>query len=142
MPEGFREKKYEAGTDDLIILKLLNKCGFMFSQRELNSALDICVPGGVHLIEEVKSGKVVSMMMSRHLASEEFPFGGRIDWLVTDGEYRGLGLGKSAAKLAANLLISRGYKNIWVTTQIFRANALNIFLDIGFLPTKKNSQIL
>lgn len=119
------------------IVELLNKCGFSFSLSRLDEALQICIPGGVHLVEHIESGRLVSMMMSRHLSSPEFPFGGRIDWLATDPDHRGKGLGKLSAAMATNHLIQHGYQNIWVTTQPFRSIAINIFVSLGFIPTAR-----
>ena len=116
---------------------LLKNGEFEFTDRLLKEAFKLCVPGGVHLIIYEQTNEIVSMMMSRHISSDEFGFGGRIDWLTTALNHRGLALGEIAAKLATKHLISLGYKNIWVTTQLFRVNALKIFLKIGFRPKRE-----
>jgi len=74
------------------------------------------------------------MMMARHLASNDHPFGGRIDWLATHPKHRGLGLGKISASSATLRLQQAGYDDIWVTTDDERIGALKIFHSIGFRP--------
>ena len=137
LPPGYKIKSY-VPSDDNNILILLKNGEFEFTDRLLKEALKLCVPGGVHLIIYEQTNEIVSIMMSRHISSDEFNFGGRIDWLTTAINHRGLGLGEIAAKLAIKHLISLGYKNIWVTTQLFRINALKIFLKIGFRPKSES----
>ena len=69
----------------------------------------------------------------KNLSNNDFPFSGRIDWLVTDPDYRRFGLGKVSASMALNKLLERGYKSIWVTTQSHRIGALKIFENLGFI---------
>ncbi len=137
LPPGYNIKSYEPNDDNNILL-LLKQGEFEFSERLFKEALKLCVPEGVHLIIHEQTNEICSMMMSRHISSDEFNFGGRIDWLTTALNHRGLGLGEIAAKLATKHLISLGYKNIWVTTQLFRKNALKIFLKIGFRPKRES----
>lgn len=136
LPEGYGSKNYSC-SDNQRIVALLNKAGFGFTPKRITEALSYCIPGGVHLIQHENTGTLVSMMMSRHLASEEFEFGGRIDWLATDPDHRGKGLGEISAMMATRHLIDRGYTNIYVTTQPSRPAALKIFLKIGYQPTRR-----
>lgn len=117
---------------DSEIIGLLASCGFHFKQRQFQRALELCIPNGVHLIASSSSGVIVGMMMSRHLSTSRFPFGGRIDWLATHPLHRGRGLGRWCAFLATNHLLQRGYTNIWVTTQPTRPHAISIFTSLGF----------
>ncbi len=138
-PVNYQYKVYDENCNDQI-LKLFDESGFHFSHHTLQDILSYCVPGGVHLIEDVLTGEIVAIMMSRHLSCSEFPFGGRIDWLATSTTHRGKGLGTLAAILATKHLINLGYKNIWVTTQSIRPFAIKIFTSVGYIPTKKTEQ--
>lgn len=133
IPRGYRRKPYGIQQNGAM-LYLLKQCGFPFSFGGLREALALCIPDGVHLIEHAKTGRLVAMMMSRHLSISPFPFGGRIDWLATAPAHRGRGLGLAAASLATNQLLRRGYQNIWVTTQPSRRAAIRIFISMGFVP--------
>ena len=135
-PSGYHPRTY-TGNDNDEIVELFNQCGFHFSDVRLAEALNMCIPDGVHLIEHTETGRLVSIMMSRHLPSKEFPFGGRIDWLATDQNHRGKGLGRLSAAMATKHLIERGYTNVWVTTQPYRLPAIRIFNSLGFVPTQK-----
>ena len=122
-------------TDNQEIKNLLYICGFSFSTRKLEEALHLCIPQGVHLIESCADRRIVSLMMSRHISNQEFPFGGRIDWLATLPTHRSRGLGRASIAIATNHLINSGYKNIWVTTQPRRLNAIKLFTLSGYSPT-------
>lgn len=136
LANGYRIREFEESAKPEL-LRLFEKCGFDFSPPRLDEALDICLPGGVFLIEDSESGTLVSTMMARHLSSPEFPFGGRIDWLATDPKHRGNGLGRLSASMATNHLIRIGYQNIWVTTHQHRLEAIKIFTSLGFVPTER-----
>ncbi len=130
-PKGYAYKDFDIGQRERILI-LMRKAGFNFFLNDLDEIINKCIPGGIHLIEEIDSGNLVSMMMSRHLGTRKFLFGGRIDWLVTDPEHQGKKLGTLSASLAINHLIDRGYENIWVTTQLSRPAAIKIFTSLGF----------
>jgi len=136
MPAGYRLRKFQS-SDKVELISLFDRCSFNFSLDSLDRTLELCLPGGVFLVEHCESGALVSTMMARHLASPEFPFGGRIDWLACDLRHRGKGLGRLAATLATNHLIRLGYQNIWVTTQPHRLDAIKIFTSLGFMPTER-----
>ncbi len=136
LPDGYRVREFKE-SDKVELVRLFEKCSFDFSLDRLEEVLGICLPGGVFLVEHAGSGTLVSTMMARHLSSREFSFGGRIDWLASDPNYRGKGLGRLSAILATNHLIRLGYRNIWVTTQPNRLDAITIFTSIGFVPTER-----
>ena len=137
LPKSYQVRTYNE-TDNLEILNVLYTCGFSFSTRQLEEALHFCIPQGIHLIESCVDHAIVSLMMSRHISNQEFPFGGRIDWLATSPTHRSRGLGRASIALATNHLINSGYKNIWVTTQPRRLNAIKLFTLSGYSPTPNN----
>jgi GNAT superfamily N-acetyltransferase len=132
IPDGFRISDYTP-KKNFSINYLYRKAGLPLTKKQFNEALYLCIPGGIHLIENIESKEIVSIMMSRHLSNDDFPFGGRIDWLATDPDYRGLGLGRISATMALNKLLERGYQSIWVTTQSHRQDAIKIFETLGFI---------
>ena len=73
-------------------------------------------------------------MMARHINSNGRLFSGRIDWLATDPDFTGLGLGTVSAASAARRLQDAGYDDIWVTTDDHRLGAIKVFYKIGFRP--------
>ena len=88
-------------------------------------------------LEHIDTKFIVATMMARHVAIEDYPFGGRIDCLATDPNHRKLGLGTICATAATKRLLDGGYENIWVTTDDERIGAIKIFLSIGFKPVEK-----
>ena len=51
-----------------------------------NVLLLLCLPNGCYLIEHKFTKSIVATMMARHLATENYPFGGRINWLATESK--------------------------------------------------------
>jgi len=128
---GYQTNPYTK-SDDSAIMKLYKSAGFDFSRTSLLEALHLCIPGGIRLVQHVASEKIVAIMMYRHVSSRIILFGGRIDWLATDPKHAGRGLGKLAATLATNHLISRKFENIWVTTHQSRPVAIKKFKSLGY----------
>ena len=132
-PEGYRLRVLTASEEEPL-RALLKKAGFSLNRHQLCSALSICLPRGCFVAEHEATGQFVATMMARHLATSDYPFGGRIDWLATDPEHRKRGLANICARSATRRLIESGYENIWVTTDDWRIEALKIFMGIGFRP--------
>jgi mycothiol synthase len=124
-------------NDTLGLMNLFANAGFIFNNKQLEEILSACLPQGCFVVEHIETNVLVSTMMARHMSSPEHPFGGRIDWLATDPEHQGKGLGNICARSATSHLLKLGYSNIWVTTDFKRIAALKIFLSIGFEPVIK-----
>jgi ribosomal protein S18 acetylase RimI-like enzyme len=139
IPSGYQVLPFE-DKDFGDLLTLIKASGFGFTRSMLVDALQLCLPSGVFLVRHSESNALVSSMMARHLSTPEFLFGGRIDWLITDPAHRGQGLGKLSATLATNHLIKLGYRNIWVTTNPHRLDAIRIFTSLGYEPTPQTVQ--
>jgi N-acetylglutamate synthase-like GNAT family acetyltransferase len=131
LPTGYEEKSF-CNSDYPALLELYRKCGFQFNLKSLRQAIVLCIPDGVNLIVTKTDGKIVAVMMARHLPFFDTVSCGRIDWLAVDPCVRGIGLGRLAATMATNSLLRAGYATIWVTTQSKRSDALKIFEAIGF----------
>ncbi|MDC0586486.1 GNAT family N-acetyltransferase [Gammaproteobacteria bacterium] len=132
LPLGFQLRTYKE-EDEVAVITLLSRAGINLSSEELRIAFETCLPEGCFLVEEER-GNVVSMMMARHINSNGELFSGRIDWLATDPDFTGLGLGTVSASSAAKRLKDAGYNDIWVTTDDHRLGAIKIFYKIGFRP--------
>lgn len=139
IPRGFVVRQFLLPDFNKLLL-LFRKCGFSITEKQLEQTFFYCLPEGIFIVENQKTFELSSAMMARHYPSSEFMFGGRIDWLLTDPEYRGQGLGTLAASLATNHLIKLGYKNIYVTTQLNKKSAIKIFMKLGYKPTDNTIQ--
>lgn len=138
LAEGYMLRVFKAGDEEKLA-KLFSAAGFHFSSNELLALFMACLPAGCFVVEHLESKDLVATMMARHHSSEDYPFGGRIDWLATNPDHRNKGLGSVCASAATQRLLEAGYTNIWVTTDDFRLGAIKIFLGIGFQPVKKNN---
>ncbi len=132
LPDGYTLRLYKPG-DESQIVSLLNSSEISFNVDQLINALSICLPNGCYLIEHISTKSIVATMMARHLATENYPFGGRIDWLATDPSHRKLGLGTICASAATKRLLDGGYENIWVNTD-HRIGTFKVYYRIGFRP--------
>jgi len=132
MPAGFKLVAYTPEKETKLN-NLLERAGIYLSKKELNIALTSCLPNGCFIIED-DHGNAISTMMGRHINSNGKLFSGRIDWLATDPDFNGLGLGTISASAAAKRLQDAGYDDIWVTTMDDRLGAIKIFYKIGFRP--------
>lgn len=132
LPKGFRLTVYSPEKESGLY-NLLNRAGIGLSKDELRMALTTCLPDGCFIVED-DSGNVISSMMARHINSNDRLFSGRIDWLATDPDFNGLGLGTISASAAAKRLQDAGYDDIWVTTDDHRLGAVKVFYNIGFRP--------
>jgi mycothiol synthase len=141
IPLGFTLRNFEK-NDEYELIELFASSGFEFTFKQVDEILASCLPNGCFIIEESATKKMAATMMARHLSSPNYPFGGRIDWLVTDPKFRANGLGNICARCATDHLLKLGYENIWVTTDDDRIAALKIFLKMGFKPViKRDSEI-
>ncbi len=132
LPSTFKLRTYKEVDEDAVV-NLLNRVGINLSSKELRIAFETCLPEGCFLVED-EGENVVSMMMARHINSNGRLFSGRIDWLATDPDFTGLGLGTVSASSAARRLQDAGYDDIWVTTDDHRLGAIKVFYKIGFRP--------
>ncbi len=132
LPSTFKLRTYKEVDEDAVV-NLLNRVNINLSSKELSIAFETCLPAGCFLVED-EGENIVSMMMARHINSNGRLFSGRIDWLATDPDFTGLGLGTVSASSAARRLQDAGYDDIWVTTDDHRLGAIKVFYKIGFRP--------
>ena len=97
LPSTFKLRTYKEVDEDAVV-NLLNRVGINLSSKELSIAFETCLSEGCFLVED-EGENVVSMMMARHINSNGRLFSGRIDWLATDPDFTGLGLGTVSATL-------------------------------------------
>ena len=59
---------------------------------------------------------------------------GRVDYVVSRPEHRGLGLGRVVCTEVVRFLIERGYANVVLYTDDWRLPAIGLYLSMGFEP--------
>ncbi len=59
---------------------------------------------------------------------------GRVDFVTSLPEYRGLGLGRLVCSEVARYLVDRGYSRVILFTDDWRLPAISLYLSMGFEP--------
>ena len=65
---------------------------------------------------------------------EGTPEVGRVDFVVSRPEYRGLGLGRVVCTEVVRVLIEKGYASVVLYTDDWRLPAIGLYLSMGFEP--------
>lgn len=88
-------------------------------------------PKGVFLI--LKKGKPVATAFA-WLDTPEERTTGRLHWVGCDEAHRGKGLGRAVVVAVLNYLKVKGLTRATLGTQTFRLPAIQLYLDLGFVP--------
>ena len=59
---------------------------------------------------------------------------GRVDFVVSRPEFRGLGLGRAVCTEVVRSLIEKGYANVMLYTDDWRLPAIGLYFSMGFQP--------
>ena len=79
-----------------------------------------------------KDGQVVAATIA---SAEDYAAKlGRVDYVVSRPEYRGLGLGRVVCTEVVRHLIEKGYANVVLYTDDWRLPAIGLYLSMGFEP--------
>ena len=79
-----------------------------------------------------KDGQVVAATFAS--IEQEALKAGRVDYVVSRPEYRGLGLGRVVCTEVVRHLIEKGYANVVLYTDDWRLPAIGLYLSMGFEP--------
>jgi mycothiol synthase len=88
-------------------------------------------PKGVFLI--LQAGKPVATAFAWLDAPEERA-AGRLHWVGCDESQRGKGLGRAVVVAVLNYLKVKGLSRATLDTQTYRLPAIQLYLDLGFVP--------
>ena len=66
---------------------------------------------------------------------------GRVDFVVSHPEVRGLGLGRAVCSGVVRYLIDKGYDNVILYTDDWRIPAIGLYLSMGFEPQMNRSDM-
>ena len=80
----------------------------------------------------IMDGHVVAATFAS--VEENDPETGRVDFVISRPEYRGLGLGRVVCTEVVRCLIERGYANVMLYTDDWRLPAIGLYLSMGFEP--------
>ena len=67
---------------------------------------------------------------------------GRVHWIAVVPEAQGRGLGRALLLATCHRLAELGHRRARLTTQTPRLAAINLYLDVGFLPRPRNDREL
>ena len=140
VPDGYELRGYLTGDEDSW-LELLNMGEY--GSNWGRSRLDEFITG-----PERKEGSVVATMgdkiVAATFASVEVGAGctGRVDFVTSHPDVRGLGLGRAACTGVVKYLVDRGYSNVILYTDDWRLPAIGLYLSMGFEPQMTRQDML
>ena len=135
VPAGYELRGYREG-DDESWLALINTGAF--GTPWARSKFDDFLRGrerreGPRLA--VKDGRVLAATFA---SVEEGEDGvnrmGRVDFVISHPDTRGLGLGRAVCTAVVKYLFERGYRNVILYTDDWRIPAIGLYLSMGFEP--------
>ena len=132
VPDGYELRGYLPGDEDSW-LELLNMGEY--GSNWGRSRLDEFITG-----PKRKEGSVVATMgdkiVAATFASVEVGADctGRVDFVTSHPDVRGLGLGRAVCTGVVRYLVDRGYSNVILYTDDWRLPAIGLYLSMGFEP--------
>lgn len=138
VPEGYKLRGYLPGDEDSW-LEALNLGDFGDWDRQ---RFDEYILG-----QERTQGSVVAVRNDRIVAatfaSKEVGADstGRVDFVVSHPDVRGLGLGRAVCTEVVRYLVSRGYAQVVLYTDDWRLPAIGLYLSMGFEPQMTRSDM-
>ena len=132
VPDGYELRGYLRGDEDSWV-DLFNTGGFGSSWDRARFDEYMTAP------ERKEGSRVVAKgdrIVAATFASAEVDTDctGRVDFVVSHPEVRGLGLGRAVCSGVVRYLISRGYANVILYTDDWRLPAIGLYLSMGFEP--------
>ncbi len=131
-PEGFEVRGYRPG-DEESWLELLNlgEYGSDWNRPRFDEYLagPERAPGSVVV---AKDDKVVAATFASVEVGRDFT--GRVDFVTSHPDVRGLGLGRVVCTGVVRYLVDRGYHEVVLYTDDWRLPAIGLYLSMGFEP--------
>ena len=132
IPDGYELRGYQIGDEDSWV-DLYNAGGFGTPWDRARFDEYMTAP-------ERKEGSVVvargDRILAATFASVEVGMErtGRVDFVVSHPEVRGLGLGRAVCSGVVRYLMDKGYDNVILYTDDWRIPAIGLYLSMGFEP--------
>ena len=132
LPSGYELRPYRAGDEDSWI-ELINTGEFDAAWDSARFDEYIAGPErteGSRVV--VKEGEILAATFASVHAEPPYP--GRVDFVVSRPEIRGLGLGRAVCVEVVRYLVGKGYSEIILFTDDWRLPAIGLYLSMGFEP--------
>jgi mycothiol synthase len=134
LPEGYRLRTLEE-VDWPRYTQLMDKAGFGgWDPARIKSSTSRALPGSFTVIEHVASGTLAATAFANHSASEHLPGAASLEYVAGDPEHKGKGLGYAVCAHVTRLMVQRGYKTIFLTTDDWRLPAIAVYVKLGYEP--------
>ena len=132
LPPGYELRRYLPGDEDSW-LEAINTGDFGTLWDRARFEEYIRGPEGMECSRlVVMDSQVVAATFAS--VEEGTPELGRVDFVVSRPEYRGLGLGRVVCTEVVRGLIEKGYANVMLYTDDWRLPAIGLYLSMGFEP--------
>lgn len=144
LPDGYRFVTYSDGDREqwIAIEKSVKEFttyeqGLEAWNRYYADSLAI-LPGRMFFIENEKGEKIATATAFYDIHGRDTSGDGWLHWVAVKREYQGKGLSKPLITYVLNAMKNLGYSHAKIPTQTNTWLACRVYLDLGFLPIKKN----
>lgn len=128
--------------DEPAFLQLMHDCGWPdWGPERMAYCKSRVLPQGWFLVHASGSDRLVASAMSLHNYSGKSPQSGTLGWVASHPDVRGQGLGCAVVASATLRLVLAGYRDIELYTEYFRAPALRLYLNLGYVPYLYNDAV-
>jgi len=136
VPAGYRLRSWRP-SDAAEYFALMEKAGFPgWDAARMAGMLKRVLPEGLFVVEHTATGMLAATAMAVHSPSDLHPFGGELGWVAGDPAHKGKGLGLAVCAAVTALLVSRGYRRIYLLTDDWRLPAIQTYLKLGYEPLR------
>ena len=134
VPPGYRLRTYRPG-DETRFFELMALAGWpSWDEAKLKPWLYRMLPEGWFMVVTEDTDLIVASAMATHDPTWVRPFAGEVGWVAGDPAHKGRGLGTAVVAAVTARFIEIGYPSIHLFTEHYRLPALNIYLQLGYLP--------
>jgi predicted dehydrogenase/GNAT superfamily N-acetyltransferase len=143
IPDGYTLRPLNRSPEDLDkYSKLMLAAGFDgWSRPRTELALDRALPGAFLVIEQDQTGDLVATAYANHNPSSSMPNAASLEYVAGDPRHRGRGLGFAICAAVTRIVLSRGYRSMFLLTDDWRLPAIATYLRLGFEPHVQSSEM-
>jgi len=132
LPEGYTLRTYQSG-DQAGFYELMDSVGWPgWDADKLDPWLFRILPEGWFFV--VHEEKIVGTCMATHDLTWEVPFCGEVGWTAVHPDHQDRGIGTAVVSAVTARFLDAGYSCIHLYTEIWRLEALKVYLRLGFIP--------
>jgi mycothiol synthase len=134
VPDGYRLRTY-TGADEVAYIALMGWAGFGgWDHEQVEKLRARLFPGGFFVVDHGASGALVATAQAGPRPTDLHPRGAELGWVAASPAHGRRGLGLAVCAAATGLMLRRGCRDIYLSTDDHRLAAVKTYLMLGYLP--------